>query len=154
MGLAGRDVDSPWERSDQYGELGLEPQPFTERTRLFVMAILLAPLKAIGALFCLISYFLCVKASILFPPSLRVAWVAKLGKIHCRAALFCFGFVRIRWIKVQDETAEGTEPKPAAVAYVSNHVSWVDTPLQMSRFFPAFVSRDSTLEIPLIGSIR
>lgn len=37
---------------------------------------------------------------------------------------------------------------------VSNHCSWVDILVHMSRFFPAFVARDSTKHLMLIGLIR
>jgi hypothetical protein len=43
---------------------------------------------------------------------------------------------------------------PAAVAVVSNHMSWADILIQMARYFPAFVARDGTQNLPMIGLIR
>ena len=40
------------------------------------------------------------------------------------------------------------------VAIVSNHCSWLDILVHMARFFPAFVARDGTKDMPLIGIIR
>ena len=50
-------------------------------------------------------------------------------------------------------------PPPAAagdkpVAVVSNHVSWCDILIHMSRYFPAFAAREQTKNMPLVGVIR
>jgi hypothetical protein len=45
-------------------------------------------------------------------------------------------------------------PPAAAVAVVSNHMSWADILIQMARYFPAFVARDGTQNLPMIGLIR
>jgi len=42
-------------------------------------------------------------------------------------------------------------PPPPAV--VANHVSWLDILLVMSRYFPSFVAREGTQDLPLIGLI-
>jgi len=149
----------PWTRLDKYGELGFAPQPFAERARQLFMAITLLPLKSFGALLCLLSYFIVIKASFLFPRSVRSEWIANLGKIHCRACLFCIGFMRVKWIKVP-ENYYGNSNSPSDVAYpkpggiVSNHCGWADILVHMSHSFPSFVARDATERTPIIGSIR
>lgn len=148
------DIDNPFARTDQYGELGLAPQPLLERARLLFFAIFLVPLKALGTLICLLSYFAVIKASFLFPASVRSDWVATLGKIHCRALLFCLGFVRINWVKVGEDPKTPLGGPVKAVGIVSNHSSWLDVVIHMSRSFPSFVARDATKQTPIIGSIR
>lgn len=142
----------PFIRSDRYGELGLSPQPWTENLRLLLFAIFLVPLKVAGALGCLLSYWSVIKLSVLFPPSKRTEWIATLGEWHCRGCLFCIGFLRIEWVKVPPATPP-LQPAPAPVAIVSNHCSWVDILVHMSRSFPSFVARDATRRTPFIGSI-
>jgi lysophosphatidylcholine acyltransferase / lyso-PAF acetyltransferase len=142
----------PFERLDQYGELGLKPQPLSEKLRLLFFAIFLVPFKAIGTLACLLSYFFWIKISpFIFPASVRSDWVASLGKIHCRGCLFSLGFVHITWIKVE---ADLRPPAIPAVGIVSNHSSWIDILIHMSHSFPSFVARDATKKTPIIGSIR
>lgn len=41
-----------------------------------------------------------------------------------------------------------------AAAIVSNHCSWLDILVHMSKYFPAFVARDSTKDLTMIGLIR
>lgn len=41
-----------------------------------------------------------------------------------------------------------------AVAVVSNHCGWVDILIHMARYFPAFVARDGTQNLPMVGLIR
>ena len=140
-------------RNDSYGELGLKPQPLVEYLRLFFFFIFLVPFKAIGTLACLLSYFLVIKLSFLFPASVRSNWVATLGKIHCRGCLFSLGFVRVNWIKIEaDLKPQSVTAVPAGI--VSNHSSWVDILIHMSHSFPSFVARDATKRTPIIGSIR
>lgn len=147
-------IDSPFKRWDQYGELGLAPQPLLERIRLLFFAIFLVPLKLLGALICLLSYFAVIKASFLFPASVRSDWVAALGKIHCRACLFCLGFVQVKWVKAEQDNLPPLAAAIPAVGIVSNHSTWVDILIHMSHSFPSFVARDATKNTPIIGSIR
>jgi len=42
----------------------------------------------------------------------------------------------------------------AAVAVVSNHCGWADILIHMARYFPAFVARDATQNLAMIGLIR
>lgn len=144
----------PFERFDQYGELGIKPQPLSEQLRLVLIAIFLVPFKAIGTLACLLSYFLVIKLSFLFPASVRSDWVAALGKIHCRGCLFSLGFVHIKWIKIEADLKPPLVDAIPAVGIVSNHSSWIDILIHMSHSFPSFVARDATKRTPIIGSIR
>lgn len=41
-----------------------------------------------------------------------------------------------------------------AVAVVSNHCGWADILIHMARFFPAFVARDGTQNLAMVGLIR
>ena len=148
------DIDNPFARTDQYGELGLAPQPFYERARLLFFQIFLVPLKCVGSLICLLSYFTVIKLSFVFPESVRSEWVAAFGKIHCRACLFCLGFVHIKWVKVGEDPTSPLGGPVKPVGIVSNHSSWLDILIHMSRSFPSFVARDATKQTPIIGSIR
>lgn len=56
------DVDDPlyeaFRRYDQYGILGWKKQPLLERIRLVVMAFTLVPLKFLGCLYFVLSFYL------------------------------------------------------------------------------------------------
>ena len=41
-----------------------------------------------------------------------------------------------------------------AGAVISNHCSYIDILILMSRYFPSFVARSNTQEMPLIGLCR
>jgi hypothetical protein len=150
------DVDElflPFIRDDRYGELGLAPQPLAERIRLVLMTVFVVPFKVIFALLTLVSYYLVVRLSFLYPALRRSDWLAALGKVHCRVCLFFIGFTRISWVSVAPESLTGkTEASPAAI--ISNHSSWTDVLVHMSHSFPAFVARQATEAAPLIGIIR
>ncbi|KAL4538455.1 hypothetical protein Ndes2526B_g03241 [Nannochloris sp. 'desiccata'] len=143
----------PFVRLDQFGELGLKPQPLLQQLRLLFFAIFLVPFKAIGTLACLLGYFVVIKLSFLFPCSVRSDWVAALGKIFCRGCLFSLGFVRVKWIKIEADLKPPLVAAIPAVGIVSNHSSWIDILIHMSHSFPSFVARDATKRTPIIGSI-
>jgi hypothetical protein len=171
---------APFVRDDAYGELGLAPQPFwygclhsphtafrvlterptrcRERVKLFLFAVFLVPLKSMGALACLMSFYIVVKLSVLLPLSVRADTVAFLGKLHCRGCLFSLGFVRIQWIVVPPAdvsyTCQPLDSRQRPGGIISNHCSWIDILVHMTRFFPAFVARDKTTATPVIGPIR
>ena len=156
----------PFTRADQYGELGGQPQPLSERLRQVLFIVFIVPFKVVGTLTCLLSFFTVCKLAWLIPAKYRSDVVALLGKLHCRACLFCLGFISVKWVEVKEEGGSGgsrhrqgaTPPAQAGPAtppgIVSNHTSWADIPLHMSRYFPAFVARDKTKATPLIGIIR
>ena len=155
------EITRPWIRADKYGEMGLAPQPVLEYIRMGLMLVFVVPIKIIGAVSCLLSFYLWTKvAAVLFPAKHRSDWVAWLGKIHCRMCLFFIGFVRVRWVAIDWEgepvssTTGGAKEEPRSYAgIVSNHLSWADILVHMSHFFPAFVARSSTAGTMFVGSI-
>ena len=60
MGLL--DLEDPlyaaFSRDDQYGVLGKKPQPLSEKIRLVVMAFTLVPLRLLGCLYFVLSFYL------------------------------------------------------------------------------------------------
>lgn len=144
----------PFRRHDQYGQEGTAPQAVVECIRLAIAAVTILPLKLLGCLTCLIGcYFMC-KLSFLFPAEKRAAWVATCAKFFVRAELFCLGFVTVQWHKVPDTRHPPLAPDVRAAGIVSNHCSWADILLHMSRSFPSFVARASTKNLPWVGLIR
>ncbi len=141
----------PFVRNDFYGEAGMEPQPLHEKLRMMLMAVLLAPLKALGVGICIVSVFLCCKISTLLPASVAPHFVTWSGKVGSRLCLFCYGFVQVKW--VQHDGSSAGRPKDQ-YTIVSNHVGFLDILVHMSRSFPSFVARDGTQNIPLIGMVR
>jgi len=137
----------PFRRSDRYGTAGNVPQPLSEQILLVVLSILVLPLKVLGALSCLVTFYTFCRLSVLIPEEKRSGAVAKAGKIACRLCLLSLGFISVTWI----ETGPRSSVEPVAI--VSNHCSWLDILVHMARFFPAFVARDSTKETPMIGLI-
>ncbi|GAB4819331.1 hypothetical protein N2152v2_006377 [Parachlorella kessleri] len=148
---------SPFRRTDYYGILGLRPLPLHEKLRLAVLACVLVPAKLLGALCCLLAYYCICRFSVLVPRSLRSDFIAATGKVACRSCLFCLGFYKVEWIQVEPGAAPHSRRarrngrSPAAI--VSNHCGWSDILVHMSRSFPAFVARDATKNMPLIGLI-
>lgn len=142
---------APFKRKDEYGTLGLKPLPRLEKLRLAVLACVVVPIKLLGALCCLVGYYCVCRASLLLSASIRTEFIATCGKLACRACLFCLGFHQVQWIRVQP-SSEQQRARPAAI--VSNHCSWADILVHMSRSFPAFVAREQTKSMPLIGLIR
>lgn len=146
-------ASNPWERLDRYGECGLKPQPLWEKIRILFVLVFIVPIKILGSLGCLVSFYVVIKLSVyLFPKSVRTDWVAALGKIHCRLCLFFIGFIKVRWI---DLSPDGRSGKGGGyVGIVSNHCSWCDILVHMSHFFPAFVARSKTEHTRFVGAIR
>ena len=154
-------LENPFQRLDRYGILGEEPQPILQQIKLLFWTIFVVPLKLLGTASLILSFYIAIKISILFPRDRRSDIVAFLGKLHCRACLFCLGFVSVRWVKVplhavpyESPSLEGVHKGQRRVSIVSNHTSWIDILIHMSHSFPAFVARDATKRTPLIGTIR
>lgn len=156
-------LENPFQRLDRYGIRGEEPQPILEQIKLLFLTIFIVPLKLLGTASLILSFYIAIKVSILFPGDRRSDIVAFLGKLHCRACLFCLGFVSVRWVKVPSHAVpyesprrslEGVHKGHRMVSIVSNHTSWIDILIHMSHSFPAFVARDATKQTPLIGTIR
>ncbi|KAG2438115.1 hypothetical protein HXX76_005724 [Chlamydomonas incerta] len=80
------------------------------------------------------------------------------GRFWTRMVLYALGFWSIKWVYVSPDGAMSSKP-PAGFkerrfgGYVSNHCSWVDIVLYMSRLFPSFVAKKEVSKLPLIGAI-
>lgn len=176
--LAGEEeLTQPFQRHDKYGTLGMGPMSTGEKIRLALLAVTVLPIKLVGAMTALLSFWLCCRLSFLLPASVRNDVVARLGNWHCRACLWWLGFWRVTWIKVGEQQQQrqgrggkaggkaggrgggkaarssGPAEGAAAVGIVSNHISWCDILLHMSRSFPAFVARSQTRRMPIVGII-
>ena len=86
----------------QYGELGMAPQPLLEKLRLALLALTVLPIKVLGTLGCVVSFWACCRLSFLLPAAVRSEVVAALGRWHCRCCLLWLGFWRVSWIRVGD----------------------------------------------------
>ncbi len=144
------DLYKPFHRQDYYGVLGMSPLSVFEKLRLAILACFVVPIKLLGALCCLLVYYCICRASLVLPSSIRTDFIAASGRVACRSCLFCLGFHQVQWIRVQPDAQQHAEP----TVIVSNHCSWCDILVHMSRSFPAFVARDATKTTPLIGLIR
>lgn len=117
---------------------------------MLIVLIFIVPIKVLGSLGCLVSFYIVIKLSFLFPKAVRTDWVAALGKIHCRMCLLFIGFIKVQWI----DLSKNGENDYNYVGIVSNHCSWCDILVHMSHFFPAFVARTKTEHTRFIGAIR
>ena len=98
------------------------------------------PIKALGTLISLLTFWFICRMSFLLPASVRTLVVAKLGNWACRVCLFWLGFWRVSWIRVglqggTDGHASGSgsggsngkvgsDGDAPPVGIVSNHISW------------------------------
>lgn len=144
----------PFRRHDQYGLEGATKQSVLEYLRLAVMALTILPLKILGCVACLIGCYLVCKFSFLVPAQNRAAWVVSCGKVFVRMELFCLGFMTVKWQKVPDTRPTHILKGAKAAGIVSNHCSWADILVHMSRSFPSFVARASTKNLLWVGLIR
>lgn len=144
----------PFQRHDQYGIMGEEKQSLLERGRLCLLAITLVPLKVLGTLSCILGFYAACRMSQILPERPRNLLVPFLGKFYTRLCLACVGFIKVSWVHLP--RAEWDEPRGEAQAagIVSNHCSWIDILVCMSRYFPSFAARGGTEKLPLIGPIR
>lgn len=138
----------PFKRHDLYGDMGRGPLSIPRRLRLYVLAVLVFPLRCITTVGCLACYNVLCRLSFLVPSAYRVAWIVFWGRVLCRLCLFCLGFVRVEWITFPSPT-----PAPKVGGVVSNHLSWCDILIHMSRSFPSFVARVGTEKLPFVGLI-
>ena len=141
-------------RHDQYGLEGSRRQSVLEYFRLAVMALTILPIKIVGCIACLIGCYLACRFSFLVPRESRAAWVVGCGKVFVRMELFCLGFLTIRWKKVTDSRPQQNISSVKVAGIVSNHCSWADILVHMSRSFPSFVARYSTKNLVWVGLIR
>jgi hypothetical protein len=119
------------------------------------------PIKSLGTLGSLLSFWLFCRLSFVLPASVRTEVVAAAGKVACRCCLWWLGFWRVSWVQVgvqdghggSNGSINGSGAVPV-VGIVSNHLSWCDILLHMSHSFPCFVARAQTSSQPIIGIIR
>lgn len=147
-------VFDPFRRHDQYGLEGATKQSILEYLRLAFMAVTILPLKILGCIACLIGCYLVCKLSFLVPTQHRAAWVVSCGKVFVRMELFCLGFIFVKWQKVPDTRPQHIREGAKVAGIVSNHCSWADILVHMSRAFPSFVARASTKNLLWVGLIR
>ena len=144
----------PFRRHDQYGLEGGQRQSAWEYLRLALMALTVLPLKILGCIACLLGCYLVCKFSFLVPKQKRGAWVAGCGKVFVRMELFCCGFMTVTWKTVSDTRHKNVSQGIQTAGIVSNHCSWADILVHMSRSFPSFVARASTKNLLWVGLIR
>lgn len=152
------EVYKAFSRDDQYGVLGKKRQPWPEKFRLFICGITLVPLRFLGCLYFVTCFYLVCRMSSLIPKSERAYWVENVGCFSARACCWCVGFLQIKWVEVRpngekDHIFTGVHSKehPNIGAVISNHCSYFDILILMSRYFPSFVARSNTADMPMIG---
>ncbi|KAL0323100.1 UNVERIFIED_CONTAM: Lysophospholipid acyltransferase LPEAT1 [Sesamum angustifolium] len=171
---------APFVRHDVYGTMGRGKLPCTEKLLLGLGLVFLLPIRVVGGMTILFSYYvICRVCTAFLAPSReaeqedyahtggwRRAVILQSGRYLSRAVLFVFGFYWIsetRKGNVVDGqlNSEANEPahedqseeveRPGAI--VSNHVSYVDILYHMSASFPSFVAKRSVAKLPLVGLI-
>ncbi|KAG2450730.1 hypothetical protein HYH02_004568 [Chlamydomonas schloesseri] len=80
------------------------------------------------------------------------------GRFWTRMVMYALGFWSIKWVYVSPDGSTSAKPPTGFQerrfgGYVSNHCSWVDIVLYMSRLFPSFVAKKEVSKLPLIGAI-
>jgi len=145
----------PFMRHDQYGIMGNEKQTLLEDIRLCVLAVIVVPLKVVGSVSCIVGFYTTCRLAQLLPESSRRLLVQSLGKLYSRACLACIGFHKVTWVHLPraEWDKHGGEAQ-AAAGIVSNHCSWIDILVHMSKYFPSFAARGGTEKLALIGPIR
>jgi lysophosphatidylcholine acyltransferase/lyso-PAF acetyltransferase len=141
----------PFTRRDQYGHMGLKPQPLHERVKLAIMSVTLMPLKLAISLSIVLICFLTCKFSELLPKSVRSDFCAATGKVYARGLVFCLG-LNVRWIKVKQTGRTKAEPRAAGL--ISNHCSWADILIHLAHYWCSFAAREGTEKLLMIGQIR
>lgn len=142
----------PFLRSDRYGEAAAKPQPTSENLRLLLSSVTVLPLKTISCIVCIIGCFICTRLAGFFPEPLGSKLVVMAGRFWSRLCLAAVGFRSIQWVKVEPQRKSKNAPGKV-VGIVSNHTSHCDILLHMHRFFPSFVARDGTQNLPMIGYV-
>lgn len=152
-----KDRWQPFIRTDFYGEGGARQLPVWEQLRLLFTSITLLPIRFFAALACVTTYYICVRLITILPITdiIKRRTITVSGKIWCRLCLYVLGFVSIRWVTIGAlYTERSNAQEHGYVAIVSNHLGWADILLHMARWFPSFVARDGTQDLPMVGMIR
>jgi lysophosphatidylcholine acyltransferase/lyso-PAF acetyltransferase len=145
----------PFIRTDAYGEAGHRITP-ARALRLAVLSVTLVPCRLAAALLSVAGYYVLLRALAVLPDGVVTRRIAAFwGRFWSTACLLSLGFVRVRWVRVGERGAARRDaPPPWQVAIVSNHMSWADILVHMSRALPSFVARDGTQDIRMVGLIR
>lgn len=154
MVAADEGVFLPFQRHDQYGLMGQEKQSPLERARLCFLAITAVPLKVLGTVSCILGFYAACRILQILPERTREFLVPFLGKTYTRLCLFCIGFMKVSWVHLPRADWDVPRGEAQAAGIVSNHCSWIDILVHMSRYFPSFAARGGTEKLPLIGPIR
>jgi len=75
------DLYKAFTRDDQYGVLGKKKQPWPERIRLFICAITIVPLRFLGCLYFVTSFYLVCR---------QVFLSLEKCQVVCKLGLTCF----------------------------------------------------------------
>jgi lysophosphatidylcholine acyltransferase/lyso-PAF acetyltransferase len=150
----------PFIRTDSFGEGGRRISLF-QSIRIAVLAVTLLPCRVLAALSCVAGYHLLLRVLYaIFPDGALLRRIAAFwGRFWSTTCLLALGFVRRRVVRVP-RPASAPPPPPEderpqwQVAIVSNHISWADILVHMSRTLPSFVAREGTQNIRMIGLIR
>ena len=144
----------PFQRNDQYGNMGKKPQPLAERLRLALLSVTVLPIKIVSAASCISGFYLVCRASELLPLDLKRKVTTAFGKTFCRLCLLSIGFGRIKWVKVKKAAWDMHKSDRPAVGIVSNHCSHVDILVHMARAFPALSHGVGPRKYPSLASSR
>ncbi len=144
----------PFQRYDQYGTMGCGIQSSIELLRLCFLSFTVVPLKVVGTVSCIVGFYLACRLAQLLPKQSRDVLVPFLGKFYTRSCLACIGFIKIAWVHLPRADWDKPRGEARAAGIVSNHCSWIDILIHMSRYFPSFVARGGTEKLALIGPIR
>eukprot|EP00955_Chlamydomonas_euryale_P080451 363424-Chlamydomonas_euryale.AAC.12 len=141
---------APFERNDAYGLMGKAKLPLAEVIRLVIMSVLVAPLRVVTSVGCLILCHATLRlAEALLPASSRTSVIPALGSFWCRACARCLGL----WVTWERIDGDRPDEVPAA-GLVCNHGSWTDILIHLGRYWCSFAAREGTQDLALIGYIR
>ena len=146
----------PFRRLDEYGCMGLAQQPPFEYLRLFLMALVVLPLRLLGCGVAIVSCWLVCRLAFLLPQEQRIQLVSAWGKGCARVCLWSAGFITVKYVKVGPEGKRGgLMPKGGGTppTIISNHVGWADILVHMALYFPSFVAKSGLRGVPLVGAI-
>ena len=140
-----------FQRHDAYGPWGMAPQPLLERLRLALFTLMF-PVRVLMAAACIVGVYASCRLSTVLPISAlaRSSFARSWGMRWCSYQLYVMGF-RVSYVR--DPAASCSGGSGPAAGIVSNHCSWADIVIHMSRNWPAFAARDGVQNIPIVGSV-
>ena len=136
-------------RIDSYGPMAMFPH-WQQRLQLLLIWLTFLPLlRAFICVLCIITFFLCCSLCSCLPARVAHLMLPTTATLLCRTVLLCCGVWRLRTSHAPGSAAG----ESSTAVYVANHVSWLDILVCMEQFFPAFISKASVKQLPLIGVI-